>query len=174
MTGRIRKGFSLICHRNPLPPRKSRIMKSYIIQVKEGRTRNRFSLLCVRRQRYSRLFKCKNRKEGERKMQIYEYRVALAGDGRNILVREKAQGYGRMEKIASPDDAVRAMRDIFRLHERAEEYVYLYMKKRPIGFLKSLTETVPGLWRVRGRYWCAPCCAAHPALSWCITIPAGD
>lgn len=62
-----------------------------------------------------------------------------APQGRNILVREKAQDYGRMEKIALPDDAVRVMRDIFWLHERADEYVYLAcldIKGRPIVFFE--------------------------------------
>lgn len=72
-------------------------------------------------------------------MQIYEYRVALAGDGRNILVREKEQDYGGMEKIASPDDVVRITREVLRLHERAEEYVYLVcldVKGHPVGFFE--------------------------------------
>lgn len=139
--------------------------------MKEGRTCFRFSLLCVRRQRYSRLYLfCKL----PLPMPDASYE-GNAPQGRNILVREKAQDYGRMEKIASPDDAVRVMRDIFWLHERADEYVYLAcldIKGRPIVFLKSPTETVPRLWRARGRYWYGPCCAAHPASSWCITIPA--
>lgn len=72
-------------------------------------------------------------------MQIYEYRVALASDRRNILVREKEQDYGGMEKITSPDDAARVMRVVFRLHERAEEYVYLAcldIKGYLIGFFE--------------------------------------
>lgn len=80
----------------------------------------------------------KERKE-EKKMQIFEYRVALASDRRNILVREKEQDYGGMEKITSPDDAARVMREVFRLHERAEEYVYLAcldIKGHPIGFFE--------------------------------------
>lgn len=72
-------------------------------------------------------------------MQIYEYKVALARDRRNILVREKEQDYSGMERISSPDDTVRVMRDVFRLHERAEEYVYLVcmdIKGHPIGFFE--------------------------------------
>ncbi len=81
----------------------------------------------------------KTKRKEEEKIHIYEYRVALAGDGRSILVREKEQDYGGMEKIASPDDAVRVMREVFRLHERAEEYVYLVclnIKGHPIGFFE--------------------------------------
>lgn len=72
-------------------------------------------------------------------MQIYEYKVALARDRRNILVREKEQDYSGMERISSPDDTVQVMRDVFRLHERAEEYVYLVcmdIKGHPIGFFE--------------------------------------
>ena len=52
----------------------------------------------------------------EVKMQIYEYKTVLAGDGRNVLVREREQTYERAERI---------MRDVFQLHECAEEYVWL-------------------------------------------------
>lgn len=72
-------------------------------------------------------------------MHIYEYRVALASDRRSILVREKEQDYGGMEKITSPDDAAQVMREVFRLHERAEEYVYLAcmdVKGHPNGFFE--------------------------------------
>lgn len=72
-------------------------------------------------------------------MQINEYRVALSGDRRNILVREKEHDYIGMDRFTSPEDIARVMRDVFRLHECAEEYVYLVCmdsKGHPIGFFE--------------------------------------
>lgn len=72
-------------------------------------------------------------------MQIYEYKTILAGDGRNILAREREQTYGGTERIVSPQDTVQIMRDVFRLHECAEEYVWLVCLDnggKPAGFFE--------------------------------------
>lgn len=72
-------------------------------------------------------------------MEIYEYKTVLAGDGRNVLVREREQSYEGVERIVSPHDTVRIMRDVFRLHERAEEYVWLVCLDNggnPAGFFE--------------------------------------
>lgn len=72
-------------------------------------------------------------------MRVYQYSVALDDAGRNVLVRDSARNYPCLDKLVSPDGAAQVMRDMFRLHDRAEEYVYLIClmtSGRPIGFFE--------------------------------------
>lgn len=109
-------------------------------------------------------------------MEIYEYKTVLAGDGRNVLVREREQSYEGVERIVSPHDTARIMRDVFRLHERAEEYVWLVcLDNGEIRRDFSRSPTGPAVMPrySPGRFWSVPCCAGHAASFWYTTTRAG-
>lgn len=72
-------------------------------------------------------------------MRVCQYSVALDDSGRNVLVRDSARNYPCLDKLDSSDGAAQLMRDMFGLHTRAEEYVYLIClmtSGRPIGFFE--------------------------------------
>ncbi len=72
-------------------------------------------------------------------MHVCQYSVAMDECGRNVLVKDSASDSPCLDKLDSPDGAAQLMRDVFGLHTRAEEYVYLIClmtSGRPIGFFE--------------------------------------
>ena len=72
-------------------------------------------------------------------MRICQYNVALDDTGRSTLVKESSQNYPALDRLNSPGKVDQVMRDAFRLHARAEEYLYLVCtntKGRPVGFFE--------------------------------------
>lgn len=72
-------------------------------------------------------------------MRIQQYNLVLDEKEKATLVRESGRNYSGVEHLDSPGNVARLMRDVFKLHERAEEYVYLVCtnaKCKPTGFFE--------------------------------------
>ena len=72
-------------------------------------------------------------------MKIQKYGIVLDGDGRNVLEKEFSKDYSNIDSLDSPEKIVKVMEDVFRLSDRAEEYMYLICMTagcNPIGFFE--------------------------------------
>lgn len=72
-------------------------------------------------------------------MNICQYNVVLDSAGRNALDMDSVAEYPYLDHLDSPDRTARLMREVFQLHLRAEEYLYLVCanaKCVPIGFFE--------------------------------------
>ena len=58
-------------------------------------------------------------------MRITTYATRMNKDNLTVLVKEKAVNYSECESLNSPKKIAKMMCDVFKLHLRAEEYVYL-------------------------------------------------
>lgn len=58
-------------------------------------------------------------------MRITTYTTRMNKDNLTVLVKEKAVNYAGCESLDSPEKIAKMMCDVFQLHLRAEEYVYL-------------------------------------------------
>ena len=68
-----------------------------------------------------------------------KYGIVLDGDGRNVLEKEFSKDYSNIDSLDSPEKIVKVMEDVFRLSDRAEEYMYLICMTagcNPIGFFE--------------------------------------
>lgn len=72
-------------------------------------------------------------------MKIQKYGIVLDWDGRNVLEKEFSKDYSNIDSLDSPEKIVKVMEDVFRLSDRAEEYMYLICMTagcNPIGFFE--------------------------------------
>ena len=72
-------------------------------------------------------------------MKIQKYGIVLDGDGRNVLEKEFSKDYSNIDSLDSPEKIVKVMEDVFRLSDRAEEYMDLICMTagcNPIGFFE--------------------------------------
>ncbi len=77
-------------------------------------------------------------------MRVHQYSVALDEGGKSILVKDFARNYAGLDRLNNPGKVAKLMRDMFQLHLRAEEYLYLIcmnIKGRPIGFFETFHGT---------------------------------
>lgn len=58
-------------------------------------------------------------------MKIQKFSVVLDGDGRNILQEDFSRDYDGSDRLDTPAKIVAVMEEVFRLSDRAEEYMYL-------------------------------------------------
>ncbi len=58
-------------------------------------------------------------------MKIQKFSVVLDGDGRNILEEDYSRDYNGSDRLDTPAKIVAVMEEVFRLSDRAEEYMYL-------------------------------------------------
>lgn len=58
-------------------------------------------------------------------MKIQKFSVILDGDGRNILEEDFSRDYDGSDRLHTPAKTVAVMEEVFRLSDRAEEYMYL-------------------------------------------------
>lgn len=58
-------------------------------------------------------------------MKIVKHSLMRDGENKNILVKEQESEYPFANRLDNPQVIASAMRDIFKLHMQAEEYVYL-------------------------------------------------
>lgn len=72
-------------------------------------------------------------------MRVNQYSIALEENGRHILVKDSARNYTTYDRLDNPEKIVGLMRDMFQLHTKAEEYLYLIcmnIKGCPVGFFE--------------------------------------
>lgn len=72
-------------------------------------------------------------------MKIQQSSIVLDDDYKNILVKDFAKYYSGVENLKTAENIVKVMDDVFKLSERAEEYVYLLCmtsKLKPISFFE--------------------------------------
>ena len=68
---------------------------------------------------------CTRDREGSDRMKIQKFSVVLDGDGRNILEEDYSRDYNGSDRLDTPAKIVAVMEEVFRLSDRAEEYMYL-------------------------------------------------
>lgn len=70
-------------------------------------------------------------------MEIITYKTYLDKQQHNFLIKESSTNYAAIENLKSPQNVCEIMKNVFRLHELAEEEVYLISlnsKGTPTGF----------------------------------------
>lgn len=78
-------------------------------------------------------------------MKIVKHSLMRDGENKNILVKEQESEYPFVNRLDNPQVIASAMRDIFKLHMQAEEYVYLIVlntKFVPISFFELSHGTI--------------------------------
>lgn len=72
-------------------------------------------------------------------MRIQQSSIVLDTDYRNIMVKDFAKNYTGVDRLDRPENIVQVMNDVFRMNDRAEEFLYLICmtnKCRPISFFE--------------------------------------
>ncbi|KAI4451123.1 hypothetical protein C823_005672 [Eubacterium plexicaudatum ASF492] len=72
-------------------------------------------------------------------MLIQQSSVVLDMDYKNILVRDFKENYSGVDSLTTAENVVKVMDDVFKLSDKAEEYVYLICltsKLKPISFFE--------------------------------------
>lgn len=72
-------------------------------------------------------------------MRIQQSSVLLDTDYKNILVKDFSRNYTGVDKLDKPENVVQIMNDVFRMNDRAEEFLYLICmttKCKPISFFE--------------------------------------
>ena len=78
-------------------------------------------------------------------MKIVKHSLIRDSENKNILVKEQESEYPFANRLDNPQVIASAMRDIFKLHMQAEEYVYLIVlntKFVPISFFELSHGTI--------------------------------
>lgn len=82
-------------------------------------------------------------------MKIQKASIYLDDDYRNVMVKDFERDYDVIDMLIQPGDIVRLMDDVFRMSDRAEEYMYVIgmtTRCRPISFFEVGHGTCCTVW----------------------------